>query len=302
MKEQNLNKYAYLDRLSTQQLEEILRADADSPGSGDDEAIFYILEVMKKRKRQDPSYDPSSDLDRCWNEFQTLYNTPEGTGQSLYPVDEQEIGSRPAVRRPRRLHRIVLAAAVLVLLVASLTVPVAGYTSILEMLGIWTTEQFAMQDAEAGPGGAAEDFDRAQNFEETVGDELRAVLAEYGITEKVVPRWMPEDFKLQGDVLVQEPSGLNAMQFFALYSGSGDFVSLTITEYVGNAENRICEKTAVSPEVYQAGEIEHYLFQNSDNLNQWSAVWYKGTLECVINTTLSESALKQVIDSIYYEE
>lgn len=298
MKEQNLNKYAYLDRLSTQQLEEILRADADSPGSGDDEAIFYILEVMKKRKRQDPSYDPSSDLDRCWNEFQTLYNTPEGTGQSLYPVDEQEIGIRPAVRRPRRLHRIVLAAAVLVLLVASLTVPVAGYNSILEMLGIWTTEQFAMQDAEAGPGGAAEDFDRAQNFEETVGDELRAVLAEHGITEDVVPRWMPEELKLQGDVLVQDLAASHATQFFALYSSGTDYMTITIVARVEAEDSRIYEKTVNSPTTYLSGNIEHYIFNNTNSLG---AAWYIGNLECSIDTTLSQHALEQVLDSIYEE-
>ena len=30
-------KYAYLDQLSTKELQEILRADVDSPGRGDDE-------------------------------------------------------------------------------------------------------------------------------------------------------------------------------------------------------------------------------------------------------------------------
>lgn len=35
------NKYAYLSRLSTKELEEILRADAESPNAGHDEAISY---------------------------------------------------------------------------------------------------------------------------------------------------------------------------------------------------------------------------------------------------------------------
>lgn len=300
MKEQDLNQYAYLDQLSTRELQELLRADADSPERGDDGAISYILEVMKKRERKDPSQDPSSDLDRCWNEFQTLYNTPEGADGSLYPTDEQ--AARPAVRRQsRRVRRIVLAAAALVLLAASLTVPVAGYNSILEMLGIWTTEQFAMQDASKGPGGATEDFEGAQIFEETVGDELRAVLKEHGITEDVVPRWMPEGFKIQGDVLDRQLSLSKSQQFFAIYSDGTNYLTITIVNYVGNPESRIYEKTAVTPEIYLAGEIDHYIFQNSDNLSQWSAAWYNKKIECVLNTTLSDSDLKAMIDSIYEE-
>ena len=41
------NKYAYLDQLSTEELRQLLCADIDSPVNGDDEAIFYILEVIE---------------------------------------------------------------------------------------------------------------------------------------------------------------------------------------------------------------------------------------------------------------
>lgn len=300
MKEQDLNQYAYLDQLSTRELQELLRADADSPESGDDGAISYILEVMKKRERKDPSQDPSSDLDRCWTEFQTLYNTPEGADGSLYPTDEQ--AARPAVRRQsRRVRRIVLAAAALVLLAASLTVPVAGYNSILEMLGIWATEQFTMRPASEGPGGPIENFEGTQVFADNMGDELRAVLKEHGITEDVVPHQMPQDFKLQGEVLIQELAGPNATQFFAIYSDGKDYLTMTIVNHLDHGESRIYEKTGDEPEQYSAGDITCYIFQSSDNLKLMSAAWYNDTLECVLNTTLPESDLKQIIDSIYEE-
>ena len=48
-------KYAYLDQLSTSELKKILRADAESPESGDVEAIFYILEVIERREREHPT-------------------------------------------------------------------------------------------------------------------------------------------------------------------------------------------------------------------------------------------------------
>lgn len=299
MKKKDVNKYAYLDQLSTQALREILRADIDSPESGDDEAILYILEVMEKRQRKDPSHDPSSDLDRCWNEFQTLYNTPEGTDQSLYPTERPSALSHTSGRRKfRRLRRIVLAAAVLALLVVSLTVPVAGYNSILEMLGAWTSEQFAVRSVDDGPGGPVEDFDGAENFEDTLGEELRVVLAEHGITEAVVPQWLPEGFKLQGDVLVQESRTSHGTRYFAYYSRKTDFLSITIADHVNDETNRIYEKTASIPVIYQVNDVEHYIFNNNTSLG---AVWYVGDLECAIDTSLSQADLEKVLDSIYEE-
>ena len=299
MKKKDVNKYAYLDQLSTQALREILRADIDSPERGDDEAILYILEVMEKRQRKDPSHDPSSDLDRCWNEFQTLYNTPEGTDQSLYPTERPSALSHTSGRRKfRRVRRIVLAAAVLALLVVTLTVPVAGYNSILEMLGIWTTEQFTVRPADDGPGGPVEDFEGAENFEETVGDELRAVLVEHGITEAVVPHWLPEGFKLQGDVLAQESASSHNTRFFAYYLSEVDSMSMTIIQHFGNEKTRIYEKTAETPTTYQVGDIKHYIFSNNNTVG---AVWYVGNLECYIDTTLPREDLEKVLDSIYEE-
>lgn len=301
MGKKDVNKYAYLDQLSTQELQELLRADIDSPESGDDEAIFYILEVMERRERKNPS-DDSSDLDRCWNEFQTLYNTPEGMGRSLYPTDEDassHVNPRPALRRHRPLRRVMLATATVAMITVFLTVPVGGYASIFEMLGTWTSQQFTMISSDSGPGGPTEDFEGAQVFEETAGDELRQILAEHGITEKVVPTWMPERFKIQGDVFVKEFDSPRNIQFFALYSDGTDSLSINLINYIGTLESKIYEKTTDDPIIYTAGGIEHHLFKGSDNLNMWSAAWYNGNIECAINTTLSESELKQIIDSIY---
>lgn len=44
-------------------------------------------------------------------------------------------------------------AAVVALLVVSLTVPVAGFSNLFEMIGTWTAQQFTMISSEEGPGG-----------------------------------------------------------------------------------------------------------------------------------------------------
>lgn len=301
MHREDENKYAYLDQLSTRELREILRADIDSPESGDDEAIFYILEVMEKREREHPS-DASSDLDRCWNDFQTLYHTPEGAGRSLYPTEDPKEETPQVSAHGRRRVRWVVLAAVVALLVVSLTVPVAGFANLFEMIGTWTAQQFAIRtEDEETPGGSTKNFEGAQVFEKTPGDELRQVLAEYGITEAVVPTWMPEGFKIQGEVFVEELSAPQNVQFFALYSDGVDSISISIVQYTNTEESTVYEKTGGDPTVYTVDGIEHHLFQCSDNFTSWAAVWSNGNLECSINTTLTTADLEKLLDSIYKE-
>ena len=299
MEHKDVNKYAYLDQLSTRELQELLRADVDSPESGDDEAIFYILEVMKKRERADPS-DASSDLDRCWNEFQTVYNTPEGKDSSLYPMDEAALRAlEPRPRKRRRLRRILLAAAAAALAL-SLAIPVTGYDSILEMIGALTMEQFTIISAGSDTDESSEEFEGAQVFESAVGDKLRQTLVEYGITEQVVPHWLPEKFKMHGEVSIREFNGSNDIQFSVFYSDGADYLSINISQRYRSG-NGIYEKTDDEPETYVVEGTEHHIFKNSNNMDTLTAVWNCGTLECAINTTLPESDLKMVIDSIYEE-
>lgn len=293
-------KYAYLDQLSTKELQEILRADVDSPGRGDDEAIFYILEVMEKREQEHPS-GSFPDLDACWQEFQTIYHTPEGEGQSLYPAedpDEAPAGAAPAGKPRRRvLRRWVLAAALLALLIASLAIPVAGYDNLLEMIGHWTSEQFTFMtaDREDESGLITDSEDSAET---DVGAELRQVLQEYGITENVVPTWMPDGFELMGDVFVQEYADFGKTEFFASYSNGDSSCAISITLFDNPVQSYTYEKISGSPDPYVVGNVEHYIIQNTDSI---MAAWYIQNLECSITAEFSKSDMERVINSIYEE-
>ena len=89
-KNENDRKYSYLDQLSTQQLEEILRADIESPDCGDDGIIFYILEMIEKREREHPT-GRLTDIEKAWANFKKYYHTAEGEGLSLYPIEDHLI-------------------------------------------------------------------------------------------------------------------------------------------------------------------------------------------------------------------
>lgn len=298
------NKYAYLSRLSTKELEAILRADAESPNAVNDEAISYILEVIEQREHEHPS-GSLPDVDSSWEEFQTIYNTTEGIGKSLYPTEDEEISRKTAhvqksANRRRVLRRPLFIAAIIVLLIASLTVPVAGYGNLLEMIGSWTADQFTFittgYKRESGSGEAT--VDKTGFSDSQIGIELRQVLQEYGFSESVVPNWLPDGFALAGDVSVQEYPNFDRIEFFAFYESETDSCTLYVTKIGNSPQGRIYEKGPNSPEIYVAGNVEHYIIQNTDTI---IAAWYVDDLECSINTTMPESELKRVIDSIYKE-
>ena len=119
----NDEKYAYLNRLSTEQLEELLRMDMEMAEPGNEDVVFHILEVIEQREDEHPT-GRIPDVDKAWAEFQEYYNVPEGADDSLYPCKTETGNSSenpakfPSPRTPR-LHRWIKQGLVAVIAVAA---------------------------------------------------------------------------------------------------------------------------------------------------------------------------------------
>ena len=77
------NKYSYLNQLSIDQLENLLKSQRNT-SSADEDAAFCeaIEEVILRRETLHPT-GRLSDVDVAWAEFQKHYNTSGGEGLSL---------------------------------------------------------------------------------------------------------------------------------------------------------------------------------------------------------------------------
>ena len=272
-------KYAYLDQLSTAALQDILRADIESPESGDDEAIFYILEVMKRRT-QGPPLNACPDLEKSWSEFQSVYNTPEGAGKSLYPggLPDPTPQARPAKSKSvrRTMRRLLLVATFLVLLTVTLTVPAFGN---------------AAQEL-------SEESGETSAFESSTGEALRLALQEHGIYADVVPHWLPEGFELQYEIQVSDVGLSKALEFSAFYSDNNYYCVIGIISHSDEEFLSSYEKIAVSPKTYTVHGIQHYIF---DNTEATTVAWNIDRLECSIITNYPDGLI-EIIDSIYEED
>ena len=290
-------KYAYLDQLSTQELEELLRADLSSAEDGQDDAVFHIVEVMLKREMDEPA-GAVPDTDAAWKEFKQYYDIPEGSGLSLYPCgDADAIPSsaagadpRPRARRRRILWRssLIVAAAMAALLCGMVAAQASG-VDVFGTLGRWTNDTFRFISrytvGEPDDGMSPE-----------YRDIVRSTLAGWG-AEDLFPTWSPEGFEAVEPQIVSDTSGSTLSVGF---DHSGEFYSVEITHFYDSADlPRIFEKDSRLVEEYTSNGRLFYIFPNIDTL---TATWFKDDFMIMISGNLTSDEITDIVDSIGGEQ
>lgn len=281
----NKNQYgsdAYLEQLSTEQLEDILRADLASEDQENDEAVFHILEVLEKREKENPT-GRLPDTDQAWKEFQQYYNIPEGEGQSLYPVrsDPERHSAPTSTKRSRRFRprKILIVAAVLVLMFGSMLTAQAAGVDVFGAIGRWTEETFHFD--------IVQDNDRTSLFQETA--------TQAKIPQDFVPTWVPDGFE---GAEPQVDTVENYMtSIICVYSNQEKTYSVDIEHYYNKAdiETLVIEKDDTNVCSYESNGKTFYIMSDMEYL---TVTWTDGVFVETISGQLSMDEIKQIIDSI----
>ena len=291
--------YAYLSRLSTQKLLELLAAAPAPAETPEDKAyIDAIVEVVLEREERHPT-GLLPDPEQAWEEFQQYYNTPEGEDQSLYPAENPGTApSEPAPsqteyrpqRRPKRhfFRRVVIVAAVVVCIALP---PALGFENVFQMFGAWTDEVFVLIDT----------YNILDSREETNAEcnelNIQEILKEAGIAGNIVPAWIPSGFILDS-ITVSELQSPDRVEVRTYYTWDDFLITIVYSKYIESNFDTVTtfEKDSDAVEKYNVKGIVHYLFKNID---KQVAVWNQGNVECVISGNISYSDLKKMIDSNY---
>lgn len=281
----NKNEYesgTYWDQLSTEQLEDILRADIASPNQTNDETVFHILEVLEKREKENPS-GRLPDTDQAWQEFQKYYNIPEGEGESLYPIrNDQEKRSASVPTKTRRVFRsrkILVVAAVLILMFGGMLTAQAAGVDVFGAIGRWTEETFLFD--------IVQDNDRTSLFQETA--------TQAKIPQDFVPTWVPDGFE---GAEPQVDTVENYMtSIICVYSNQEKTYSVDIEHYYNKAdiETLVIEKDDTNVCSYESNGKTFYIMSDMEYL---TATWTDGTFVETISGQLSMDEIKTIIDSI----
>ena len=268
----NLSKY---DKMTTEELEEILRLDAQAPEEqeSDTEMILYVMEVLAARKRNNG------------HTGKTALEAYESFKQNYMPeVDNIEttrnVPTKIRIAFPRWLRSLTATAAVLaILLVGSVTTQAFGI-NIWEAVVKWTQETFHF--GEWGDSNVTDNLPYAS---------LREALEEGRITASLVPNWVPAGYELI-DINVEYKPLQTAYK--AIYTNGEKEFRITVQDYLDEIPVYV-EQSEGLVEEYEVAGVTYYLFENNKQVH---AVWIVDSYECYIAGEVTIDELKMMIDSI----
>ncbi len=259
------------DAMTTEELEEILRLDAQAPEEqeSDTETILYIMEVLAKRNKNN-SHTGKTALE-AYESFKQHY-MPE-TDNNIVPIKTHR-------RMPRWVRRLTATAAVLaILLVGSVTAKAFGFNFWRTVIQ-WTQETFHFGD-----------WGNSEPKSKLAYGSLQDALEQGEITTPLAPTRFPDGYQL-ADIKVEQTPFKKI--YTAIYANGEKILTITIRDY-SNKSPVYVEQSEGLVEDYEVFGIVYYIFADIDLLK---AKWLNGSYECSISGDVTIEELKMMIDSI----
>ena len=272
--------FSHLDKLSTEELQEILRQDSLlDDDSSDIDTILYITDLLAKRS---DSSNNSKDVEAAWKSFKENYYPYISDSEPLYSFDSPEdkvVKAKP--RRPRRVMKTLSVAAVLavVIISGSVTASAFGY-NLWGAVAEWTRDTFGFTQSSQNNG--------IYPFE-----NLRDALDAYDIDEPIVPQWIPDGY---GEDTVQTAETPDSKIIVAVSKYGSKEIKFEVKIF-DDPSNRhwLYEMFEDDVEKYFSNGIDFYIMKNDDFTR---VSWAVGNNECSILCSLKPKEIYRIIDSI----
>ena len=278
---QNRNDYSQYDSMTTEELEEILRLDAEAPQgqAADGELIFYVMEVLARRKQN--SSNPGKTAQQAWESFQKNYLPTEE--ETITPVTQTVQSAKVSCHW---LRRIVAAAAVLVILVGvPLTVSAFSWTELWDAVAKWAKETFSFVSSEDVQLTEPAPSDTQQY------SSLQELLAETDQEYDFIPTWLPDGYELEDITVAENPMQRN---YVAYYRKGETPLRITVQSFVMEDPEKV-EINENLIELIEYGGIEYYVFSNNAKIQ---VIWTRDSYQCVVSGDLTIEEIKTMINSI----
>ena len=272
---ENLNRdFSKYEAMSTEELEEILRLDAEAPegAQSDTELVLYILEVLASRRNTNNI--TGNTAQEAWESFQQNYMPEE---------PQKPVGMKKPVLWMRKL---AAAAAVVALLIF---IPISARAITLEemwdIFARWAKETFSFVS-----GGSAE-VSEPMSDDQRDFTSLQEMLQAHKRDVSIVPTWIPEGFVL--DKIEKDSSPMREI-YTVRYMNGDKKIRVQVISYLSeDIQNHEVENDSL--EIYIHNGIDYYIFKNVD---QFRAFWTVDSYECDISGDVSIGELKMMIESI----
>ena len=272
--------FSHLDKLSTEELQEILRQDSLlDDDSSDIDTILYITDLLAKRS---DSSNNSKDVEAAWKSFKENYYPYISDPKPLYSFDSPE--DEVVKAKPRHLSRAmrtlsVAAVLAVVIISGSVTASAFGY-NLWGAVAEWTRDTFG--------------FTQGQNNGIYPFENLRDALAAYDINDPIVPQWIPDGY---GEDTVQAAETPDSKVISASCKSTAGEIKIEVKAFYNqDNEHRVYEIFEDGVEKYASNGIDFYIMKNDDFTR---VSWAVGNNECSILCALEPKEIYRMIDSIF---
>lgn len=257
-------------QMPTEELDQILQAELEKEHPNE-EVVLPILRELEEREKDIP-----------------VENTPEAL-EILEKLSKHNTSSKQSIHKRRWLAGIAAAAAVVCIVIMSMT-PTARAESLFDILFRWTSSIFEIINPDKSYPNADGDFVTDNPGLQQLYDKV----TELGVTELVVPRWLPEGFTLSELKEMPMAGGTRVLGIF----DNGDN-NISVTYRISTEISAKVEKEEAGIEVFEAGDKRHFVAENMDTV---SVIWTVDGVECVMNADIQKEDIYPIIISIYRSE
>ena len=264
----------FLKELSTSELDRMLQAELRKE-TIDDDLVRLVLSVLEEREKNYP-VELNEEIAAAAEDFEGTMKMPRGvpTRKKLSPV---------------------LKAASILLVVGLLlfVVPQAAHAeSFFDLLARWTESVFEFFNP------AEERDEQPEYVFETEHPGLQQIydaVVEMGVTDPVVPMWVPDGYELIEHKVMDFGEKKNFQ--FALRKGEST-IMLSLIIHDGNIAVDVY-KDEVGATIYEYNGVTHYVLSN---LERQIATWNIDGAVCSVSVDCQEDILIDIIKSIYQSE
>lgn len=260
-----------LEGMTTAQLDEILDRQLHSQVP-DGALVRQILAVLEERERE-ISVTVTPGIQTAWDRFR----------KEMAKTDR-------ASRRYRTFWVWALRAASVMLVLTVLVAAIPQETqaeNLWEKVGRWTDEVFSFFSSREEP-----EMGLMFQTDNPGLQQVHDTLTEMGVTEPVVPMWLPEGYAL---VECKVKNSANKSGIHARFS-NGDKDLLFEASINSDDVSHTYYKDEVDVIQYEKSGIIHNVMSND---NQQVVIWTNNDVECVLKIDCQGDALNKVLWSIY---
>ena len=288
----NAVDYTALEKMSTQELKDLLRKTFDQPALSDEDSnmILAISEVLDIRDNNGDLIDV--DVDAAWEKFQKEYlplvDEDASSAANELDVLNEHVSETKTKKSRWTFKRIagIAAALAIVIFAAGSLIPTADGSNVWSAFVEWTKETFGFNKDSQGIH-----IEYPPQLE-----KIYELMGEHGVVENVfLPKYIPVGYK-EVDTRCDERE--EATVFMCRLENGSDSIILQYRLLKEDKSSTEYQKDDSAPEEYVINGITHYVF---DNTSLYTASWSKGSIECSLQNVPSHDELIKMIDSIYEE-